>query len=67
VEGAWHCARHDRRLDAREQRSACARHLFIPDLVPGTITEAGEDFVTYRMKDGSSWVNDARDAEVASC
>lgn len=67
VEDAWHCARHDRRLDAQEQRHACARHLFIPDLVPGAITEAGEDFVTYRMKDGSSWVNDARDAEVASC
>ncbi|MEI8319644.1 MAG: hypothetical protein WCH79_17000 [Planctomycetia bacterium] len=47
--------------------SACARHLFIPDLVPGTITEAGEDFVTYRVKDGSTWINDAREAGVASC
>jgi hypothetical protein len=53
---------------SQEQRSACAKHLFIPDLVPGEVINAGEDFVAYRMKDGASWVNDARgDKEVTSC
>jgi hypothetical protein len=65
VDGGWHCARHDRRLDAQGQRRACHRHLFIPDLVPGTVTDAGEDFVAYRMADGSDWLNDARQKETA--
>ena len=53
---------------SQEQRSACAKHLFIPDLVPGDIADAGEDFVVYRMTDGSNWVNDARaSGEVVSC
>ena len=68
VEGGWHCARHDRMQASQEQRGACERHLFIPDLVPGEVTDAGDDHVTYRMKDGAIWVNDARaEKEVASC
>ena len=68
VEGGWHCARHDHRPDSTDQRIACSRHLFIPDLVAGDIVEVGDDFVAYRMKDGTNWVNDARDEdEVASC
>ena len=43
-----------------EQRAACDKHLFIPDLVPGEVIDAGDDIVTYRMIDGSSWSNDAR-------
>jgi hypothetical protein len=65
VDGGWHCARHDRMVDVQEQRRACARHIFIPDLVPGTVTDAGEDFVAYRMADGSDWLNDARQKEAA--
>jgi hypothetical protein len=67
IEGGWHCARHDRLLDRADQRRACARHLFIPDLVPGEATDAGEDFVSYRMRDGSAWTNDAREEEAAAC
>lgn len=33
IEGGWHCARHDCGLSVADQRAACARHLFIPDLV----------------------------------
>ena len=33
---------------------------------PG-VPDAGDDFVTYRMTDGSPWVNDARTPEAASC
>ena len=27
----------------------------------------GEDFVSYRMRDGSVWTNDAREEEAATC
>jgi hypothetical protein len=67
VDGGWHCARHDRMLTALEQRAACNRRLFIPDLVPGEVIDAGEDVVTYRMADGSTWANDARTTEAAPC
>jgi hypothetical protein len=62
VQSGWHCARFDRALDRSTQRQACAKHLFIPDLVPGEVTEAGDDHVVYRMVDGSIWINDAREA-----
>lgn len=67
IEGGWHCARHDRMLSALEQRAACTRHLFIPDLVPGEVIDAEDDLVTYRMADGSTWANDARHSEAAPC
>ena len=51
VEGGWHCARWDRRLSAAEQRQARERHLYIPGLVPGEVTDAGEDWVEYRVGD----------------
>jgi hypothetical protein len=65
VEGGWHCARFDKLLDRDVQRRACPKHLFIPDLVPGEVIDAGEDHVVYRMANGTQWVNDAREA--ASC
>jgi hypothetical protein len=68
VEGGWHCARHDRMLGSTEQRLGCGKHLFIPDIVAGEVVDAGEDFVAYRMKDGSEWLNDARgQREALSC
>ncbi|MCA8881094.1 MAG: hypothetical protein KDA73_14315, partial [Rhodobacteraceae bacterium] len=67
VDGGWHCARHDRMLAPAEQRTACGRHLFIPDLIPGEVIDAGDDVVTYRMADGSTWTNDARSPEAAPC
>jgi hypothetical protein len=66
VEGGWHCARWDQALDLTTQRQACARHLFIPDLVPGEVVDAGDDHVVYRMRDGGTWVNDARE-EATAC
>lgn len=58
--GGWHCARWATMLDLDAQRRACTRHLFIPDLVPGEVVDAGDDHVVYRLADGSTWVNDAR-------
>ena len=66
VEHGWHCARHDRVLDDTDQRRACAAHLFIPDLVPGEVIDAGADFIAYRMRDGSTWRNDARESRRAA-
>jgi hypothetical protein len=67
IEGGWHCTHHDRGLSVADQRAACARHLFIPDLVPGEVVAADRDFVTYRLADGTTWTNDARGGEEASC
>ncbi|MCA3380183.1 MAG: PD-(D/E)XK nuclease family protein [Roseomonas sp.] len=55
AEGRWHCARHDVALDAKTQAQGCAAHLFIPDLVPGEQVDAGDDWVSYQMRDGSEW------------
>jgi hypothetical protein len=60
VEGGWHCARWDRSLSSADQRRACERHLFIPDLVPGVVLDAGEDWVEYGLHGGSTWINGAR-------
>ena len=66
VEGGWHCARHERMLTPADQRFACLQHLYIPDLVPGEVIDAGEDFVSYRMTDDSIWT-DAEHREDDEC
>lgn len=62
VDRGWHCARWDQIVDVSTQRRGCPKHLFIPDLVPGEVVDAGDDHVVYRMGDGEPWVNDAREA-----
>ena len=47
-------------LAPAEQRRACERHLYIPDLVPGDVVDAGEDWVEYRIQGDGIWVNGAR-------
>lgn len=54
-DGSWSCARWGKALSYNEQQSACEAHLFIPDLVGGQRVDAGEDWVSYRMPDGSIW------------
>ena len=61
VEGGWHCARWDRRLSTADQRRACERHLYIPDLVPGAVLNAGEDWVEYGLEAGGTWINGRRE------
>ena len=56
-EGRWHCARHQVLLGRREQEAGCAAHLFVPDLIPGEQIDAGEDWVSYRLRDGSEWLD----------
>jgi hypothetical protein len=67
VEGGWHCARWDWKPSSAEQRRACERHLYIPDLVPGEVLDAGEDSVVYRMREsGAVWINGDSAAAEAS-
>ena len=37
------------------QQAGCAMHLYVPDLVPGEQIDAGEDWVSYRLRDGAEW------------
>jgi hypothetical protein len=53
--GAWRCARHGVPLSRRDQEAGCAAHLYVPDLVRGEQLDAGEDWVSYRLPDGSEW------------
>lgn len=55
ADGKWHCTRHDTVLSPQDQATGCAAHLLIPDLVHGEQVDAGEDWVSYRMPDGSAW------------
>lgn len=57
VDGGWHCARHARALTGNDQRRGCERHLFIPDMVAGEVTDAGDDHVVYRLAGGDTWVD----------
>ena len=55
ADGAWQCGRHGHALTRQDQDAGCTEHLFIPDLVPGEQLDAGEDWVSYRLSDGSTW------------
>ena len=55
VEGAWHCARHNKSLTEVDQRIACAHHLYLPPLVPGRQVDAGEGWVEYEFADSVRW------------
>jgi len=68
IDGGWHCGAFDRMLSVEEQRTGCSRHLFIPALVPGEQIDADEvkETVTYKMIDGSVWVDGAQPEEVAA-
>jgi hypothetical protein len=54
-DGAWHCARHQQLLQRQQQRSGCGAHLFVPDLIAAQQIDAGADWVSYRLPDGSTW------------
>jgi hypothetical protein len=51
----WHCARFDKLLTVEDQKVGCPAHLYLPDLVPGEQIDAGDDWVSYKMADGSTW------------
>lgn len=55
------CGLLDVLLTYDEQQAGCQRHLFLPDLVPGDQIDASEEArtVTYKLTDGSIWVDGA--------
>lgn len=57
--GGWHCGRHNEPIADDVIPDGCNWHLLIPDLVPGEQIDASEEHetVTYRMLDGSTWVD----------
>ncbi|KAB1068884.1 PD-(D/E)XK nuclease family protein [Methylobacterium planeticum] len=57
----WDCERHKGRLSYDGMQAGCPDHLFIPELVPGSQEDADPErgTVTYRMADGSVWVDGA--------
>lgn len=55
--GEWHCDRWGKTLSLEEQLAGCPAHLYLPPLVPGEVTGTTEISVTYRMKNGSTWVD----------
>lgn len=59
--GRWHCARHDINLTPDEQRRGCHQHRYVPGLVPGEQVDVdeGRETITYRLADGSAWVDGA--------
>ena len=60
VDGGWQCEREQRLLSEPDQRAACDKHLYIPDLIPAEQIDAGEDWVRYRLPDGSLWQDSGR-------
>lgn len=51
----WYCERFGRLLTVEVQKAGCPAHLYLPELVPGEQTDAGDDWVSYKMADGSTW------------
>lgn len=68
-DAAWSCQRWAKPLSPDEQRAACPAHLYVPDLVPGTMGEVDQDAetISYTLHDGRTWVDgrDSADAPVS--
>ena len=48
---AWHCDKHRKNIDYKQQTQGCDTHLLIPDLIPfADAQEGGENWVAYKMK-----------------
>lgn len=54
-DATWLCERFGKTLSVKEQREGCPAHLFLPDVVPGAQVDAGDDWIEYRLRNGSFW------------
>lgn len=63
----WTCRHRVKDLSYREQQDGCRGHRFIPELVPGEQVDADPRgrTVTYRMADGSVWVDGEKGSAAA--
>src|SRR5688572_1123605 len=53
--GGWLCERWSFHPTLEQQKTGCPHYLTHPDLVPGEQIDAGQDWVEYRMADGTTW------------
>jgi hypothetical protein len=56
-DGRWHCVKHRRDLTMAEQKTGCADHRYIPDLVPGVRTDCDmtTETISYALHTGATW------------
>jgi hypothetical protein len=60
--GGWWCHGVGKQLSREDQESGCAAHLYIPDFIKGEQVDASDITVTYKMLDGSIFVDGLRGA-----
>lgn len=60
-DGTWSCGKWSKPLSLTEQQEGCGSHLLLPGLVDGEQVDFSEEdeSITYRMRDGSVWVDGA--------
>lgn len=67
-DGGWYCDLHQHDLTLEMQRKGCARHISIPDLIPGGQVVTADEVartVSYQFEDGRTFV-DGRDLKTAA-
>jgi hypothetical protein len=58
--GGWKCELHNKDLDMEAQAKGCESHLFVPDLIPGEQVNSGPNWVEYKLKGGTIWIDTAK-------
>jgi len=56
----WSCAKHKKDISVEDQRLACDKHLFIPELLEpwATVLDGTDEFVSYKNKlNGNEFIN----------
>jgi hypothetical protein len=68
VEGGWRCELKDKSLTFAEQLAGCEDHVYLPSLVPGEQVDADARArtITYKMGDGSEWVDQCSHSETTN-
>ena len=56
-DGEWRCEKFGHNLSRDDQSAECTEHRYLPSLVPGEQIDAAEWGITYRMRDGSEWID----------
>jgi hypothetical protein len=66
--GSWSCSRFNKPLSIEEQAAGCPAHLTLPGLVPGEQVDVNEaeETVTYRLKNGTTWIDGATEKNSAA-
>jgi len=60
INGGWRCEKHNQTMSYKEQLRGCSDHLYVPELFPGEVIDAGDDWVEYGLEDGTRIRNGRR-------